>query len=251
MRRSLRSVLLGAGLAISGCDHSADIAADPQPNESRPGELKPGDLDYPIENPTATHIIQFIAIVPPTLSLRFWYGYRAAVEQEDTDVGDTACQRQTGPETSVPVYVALPMQLIETGDSYRGTVVVDRFAPGGCNWAFAGISVLSENPPSHGTLLAGIYQDDGATAADYHIDEWCTRAPAFDPQRPEICLSLNALQRLKLGISSDFIKTVPLTERDDGRAVHVGPNTRTITVRFHDLDAELQSRGARGPSYNQ
>jgi hypothetical protein len=236
-------MLLGAGLAISGCDHSPNIAADLQPGESKLGELKPGDVDYPLENPSATHVVQFIAIVPPTLSLRFWYGFRPSVDQEDTEMGDPACQRQTGLETSVPVYVDLRMQLVKAGDTYRGTVVLDRFAPGSCNWAFAGISVLSDNPPSHGTQLAAVFQDDGGTAPDYHLDEWCTSAPAFDPQRPEICLSLNALQRLKIQISPDFIKTVPLTERDDGRPVHVGPNTRTITVKFHDLDDELQSRG--------
>ena len=237
-------MLLGALLAISGCNHSPDISADLQPNETKSGEVKPGDIDYPLENPAATHVVEFIAIVPPTLSLRFRYGYRASVNQEEAEMGDdTACQRQTGQDLSTPVYVDLPIPLVQTGDTYRGTVVLDRFAPGSCNWAFAGISVLSNHPRSNATPLAAVYQDDGGTAPDYHLDEWCISAPAFDPQRPEICLSLNALQRLKIQISPDFIKTVPWTERDDGRAVHVGPNTRTITVKFHDLDAELQSRG--------
>ena len=235
-------MLLAAGLAISGCDHSPDVTADVQRPETQSAEVKPGDVDYPLENPRATHVIQFIAIVPPTLSLRFWYGYSASVEEEDTEIGNTACQRQTGEEIPIHVYVDLPMQLTQTGDTYRGTLVFDKFAPGSCNWSFSGISVLSDEPPSRGTLLAGVYQDDRSAAPDYHLDEWCIRAPDFDPQRPEICLSLSALQRLKIQISPDFIKTVPLTERDDGRAAHVGPNTRTITVEFHDLDALLQSR---------
>lgn len=237
-------VVLGAGLAISGCDRSPEIAAALQPNETKSAEVKPGDVDYPLENPNATHIVQFIAIVPPTLSLRFWYGYLASVDNEDIEMGDdTACQRQAGPGLSAPVFVDVPMQLVRTGDTWRGTVVLDRFAPGGCNWAFAGISVLSANPPSNGTQLATGYQDGGGTLPDYHLDEWCISAPRFDPHCPEICLSLSALQHLKIGIPPDFMKTVAPAERDDGRAVHIGPNTRTITVKFHDLDAELKSRG--------
>lgn len=242
-RARLTSVLLGAAFAIAGCDHPPHISADLQRPERKSAEVKPGDIDYPLENARATHAVQFTAIVPPTLSLRFWYGYHASLDQEDTESGNTACQRQTEDEIPTPVYVDLPLQLVQTGDTYRGTLVVDRFAPGSCHWTFSGISVLSDEPRSHGTQLAAVYADDADTAPDYHLDEWCIRAPEFDPQRPEICLSLNALQRLGIGISPDFIKTVALTERDDGRAAHVTPNTRTITVEFHDLDALLPSPG--------
>src|SRR5271156_542932 len=104
------------------------------------------------------------------------------------------------------------MQLEQTGDTYRGTFVLDRFAPGSCNWVFSGISVLSNNPRSNATPLAAVYEDGAGTAPDYRLDEWCIRAPAFDPQRPELCLSLKALQRLRIRIPPGFMKTVPLTE---------------------------------------
>ncbi len=189
---------------MAGCDHSPDVSAARQRNETQSAEVKPGDVDYPLENPGATHAVQFIAIIPSTLSLRFWYGYHASVDQEDTETGNTACQRQKGEEIPIPVYVDLPMQLVQTGDTYRGTLVVDRFVPGSCNWVLSGIAVQSDEPRSNGTQLAVVYEHDGDTAPDYHLDEWCIRAPEFDPQRPEICLSLSALQRLRIRISPRF-----------------------------------------------
>lgn len=244
MLRSARLTVSAVVLAVSGCGHSAQETVDQPTRHAKTSRLRPGELDYPVDNPSPSHSVQFIAIVPPSLSIRFQYGYRASVDQKDADTGDTACQRQVAPEIAEPLFVEQTLSLVQNGDTYRGTFAIDRFQPGICNWAFSGISALADDPSSRGTLLAAVYDDHGNALPDDHLDEWCIKAPAIDPEYPEICLSLKALQRLRIPIPADFVAAVPLSQQDDGRAAHVGPNSRTITVQFHDVDALLESRGA-------
>jgi hypothetical protein len=200
-------------------------------------EVKPGESGYPEENLHPTQIVQITAILPRTLSVMVRAGYSVSSNYP-------ACQRRVGLAVSAPIGLNIPIQLSGSGESYRGTVVVDQFEPGMCGWQFAGVGFTSEKPSSEGALIAR-YDGRKDDPQGYTLDIWCKNAARQNPQRPEFCFSLKFLETFPGLIAPDLVASVPERERDNAGPARIGPNTRSITVLFHDLDAISGSDSSR------
>ena len=62
-------------LAIAFCASACDVHHYPN---FKGRELKPGDPDYPPLNPHPTHVVQFTAVMPPSISTEFILRYEVA-----------------------------------------------------------------------------------------------------------------------------------------------------------------------------
>lgn len=214
-------VVFGVAACLGGC------------GQHETAEVKPGQPDYPTLNPNPSHVVQFLAIVPATLSVDFGLTYGAS------PIGKS-CQREVGLAVTVPLYLGIPLQLTSSGESYRGQFAIDQFNPGGCDWSFVGVG--SSVKGSVGG--AAVVSHDGRSfgVADVHLDIWCVKIPhPVDPKLPEICGNLSSLESFQGAVSPQFVTTVPANERGSGSATFIGLNAETITVRFHDIDA-MRSR---------
>lgn len=218
---------LGSAVCLLACGSSPD-----------PAEVHPGDPQYPAENPHASAIVQFTAVVPSTLHPVFSIGYLGLA---------TGCLRKIGGgAASRPPGFNVPVNLTLSGGVYRGTFATDRFEPGGCNWQFAGLGYETRNPAAYGGILLRYAQRLGPDAV--RLDIWCARVP-LSKDHPEFCNSLQFLANGHYGASPDTLAAAPEDERGDAEAT-IGPNTRTVIVEFHDVDASLtltDRQGARPP----
>ena len=207
-------LLVGFVLLAGGCGSA-----------SQSTQVKPGEPEYPKENPHPTRSIELTAIVPTTLSVRFvtvWSGL--------------SCRRQVGLGGTFTVGLGLPFELAHSGESYRGDVVIDRFEPGSCGWQFGAIGFHTENPTGFGDLIAS-YDGRADDPESHELDIWCVKRPDKFPENPEMCGSLSFLAKGLRIIPPEFLGTVPEGERNNDGPVPLGPKTRSILVRFHDLDA--------------
>jgi hypothetical protein len=222
-------IVLTASL-IGGCGHSA----------YQTSEIKPGEPDYPAKNPTPTHLIQFTAKIPATLSVEFAAGYRASANAGSGISSGIACQREVGLGVSSPLSLSVPIDLTRSGDSYRGTFAIDWFQPGRCDWGFQGLGYALQNAWPQGGAIAFIGgrsagQGEGISAVEMRVDVWCVKDPkAPDPVHPERCAGL---QQIKNGFSvPDIVSRIPPAERGDNVPVTLTSDIRVLTVHFHDLD---------------
>jgi hypothetical protein len=143
------------------------------------------------------------------------------------------CQREVGFAATAPYALTVPLQLTHIGESFRGTVAIDRLLPGRCGWEFSHISYARENavvPPDP------IAQYDGRPdhMADSRADVWCI---IMSSKGAEGCSSLVelALDFPNL-ISPGWKSVIPQAERGV-IPITFGRSARSITVQFHDIDS--------------
>jgi len=188
-------------------------------------EVHPGDPQYPAENRHASAIVEFTALVPSTLHPVFSIGYLGLAP---------ACRRTIGGgAASSPAGFDVPLNLTRSGGASRGTFATDRFEPGSCNWQFAGLGYQTRDPAAYGGVLLRYADRPGPDAV--RLDIWCKRVP-LAKDHPEFCNSLRFLADAHYGVSPERLAAAPEDERGDSEAT-IGPNTRTVVVEFHDVDA--------------
>lgn len=208
-------LLLNTLLCVSACN-SRDQASQ---------IVMPSDPDYPKVNPHPRRAIEFTALVPPRLTVKFqsaWTGY--------------SCNRTVGLAVQAPAGLDLPVQLARSNGSYAGEVVMDHFDPGHCGWAFTGFGFTTTNPASTAIPILS-YSGRPDARVEYQMDVWCIYAPKQWPDRPEVCASLKFLSEGRGLVSRQLVNSAPEDQRDDAGPVQIGPNTRIVTLRIHDLDA--------------
>jgi hypothetical protein len=202
-------------------------------DSSRTANVKPGDVDYPIENPYPKRVVQFTAVIPTTLKVTLRVGYSASASEGGSPGNGTACVHEVGYAVTSPYSVAFPLKLTGTEGSYRGTFSVDRFQWGRCGWHFVGVWYAVENQgPREDELVT--YADRFGTVSDNQLDVWCVKAPKLDPKFPEVC---SRLSMLKGFISPDFENSIPENARGNSTPAVIGNNTQSITIQFHDIDS--------------
>jgi hypothetical protein len=124
------------------------------------------------------------------------------------------------------------------GVGYRksGVLFIDQYEPGHCGWRLTAIGFHSFAPSSEGAVIAS-YDGMSDSPQKFRLDIWCAKDVKQNAKRPEFCYSLNFLSSFPGLVSKEFLSSVPMNQRDNGGPVHAGPNTRSIVIDFHDLDA--------------
>jgi hypothetical protein len=205
-------------------------------------EIKPGEADYPQENPNPVQTLAITANIPSDPKVRFIARYRVSPSAGGTMQSGQSCQREVGLAVTAPYVLHLQVPMARNGDSYAGAVTVDRYLPGRCKWQFVDLTLDVDGSGLEPFPFAHTGNQPGEST-DNQLDIWCTRKLKLFPNQTVACGDLRAL-------TVRFLEQIPLTlidsiktrgEARDGPVI-IGPNTRSLTIRFHDLDAMLTSQ---------
>jgi hypothetical protein len=92
--------------------------------------LKPGDADYPEEAAKPTRVIPLVVTGHDGADMRF---------NTEWVSDEKLCGHQVGLGGYFAYTLSFPVTMARSGDTYRGSVVFDRFKPGKCGWRFASV----------------------------------------------------------------------------------------------------------------
>jgi hypothetical protein len=195
------------------------------PQATKPGELKPGDANYPSPTANPVRVIQLLGSGLDLTNMSF-----AAIYGSDAKL----CQYQIGLGVYGEYRLGSPIEMVRSGDSYRGTIVVDKFVPGYCGWHFERVDAQADG---NYLQLASIAAGPVASAAT-PVDYWCFTI--VSEQKPtEKCESMAALRwpnSVRLITTGFFSKFGAFEQNDDAqRAIHA--ETNEIRINLHDLNA--------------
>jgi hypothetical protein len=230
-------LLIGILTSIYACSGSTNGSSAASTWD--PSAIKPGEKDYPTVNIDPNKLVAFKAEVPSSLRIRFEAYYSASQTAGGSADSGESCQRTVGLAVTAPYFLAVPLELARDGESLSGSVVVDRYQPGRCQWSFLGIRYLIEDGwPPYNSLAN--YTNHRSDASEYRLDVWCMKDPkASNRSYPEECSRLSMFPAV--AARPDIIASIPAGEQGDSVPAAIGPDARSITVRFHDLDAILHA----------
>jgi hypothetical protein len=198
----------------------------PQSTEnSKPGELKPGDTNYPSPTVNPVRVIQLIGSGLDLTNMSFRVVY----------VSDpNLCQYKAGLGVYLKYGLAFPIEMVRSGDSYRGNIVVDKFVPGHCGWRFDRVDAQADG---NYRQLASIAAGHDASAA-IPVDYWCFMV--VSEQKPtKKCESMDWLRwpnSVRL-ISTGFFSRLGAFEQNDDSRRAILAETNEIRINLHDLNA--------------
>lgn len=206
--------------------------------------VKSGDADYPAKNAHPTRTLLVRGVLPPTLQIQFLLHYTADEIFDVAGKPSGYCGYQDNEEASEPFFIVEPLEIVRTGSEFHGSMTVDKYLPGRCNWHFdsIGYKVLNSTGDLTQDWIGLVYdaKRDQSRLKFLHpgpVVEWCktnTYVPTL--KRPEICSALPALQ-LVLQLSPEFVGRIPLAERESEFRATIFPETTVFEIQFRDLDA--------------
>jgi hypothetical protein len=235
---------------------------------SQTQNVKPQDVDYPVENPNTGHTFQFEAILPPKIPVRFKLVYMATLYAQPKSGEVPPCYYVTDNGRMREFTVSVPVQLTferhdpHYGEHYRSTIAVDRYLPGRCRWELIAGMYSLDNDPEHDVLLFHYSKFD-----DYDESEGtvlhCTRVPSScwskhpgsdlasivcgsmaSPQREPSRVDLVAVAE---GMAKWRSVNLDAAELGDGvNLIEIGRKIRSVSFAFRDRDNPLP----REPSDN-
>ena len=180
--------------------------------------------------PSQSFSIQFIAIIPSTLSANFDYGYEASSS-------DMSCKRELGGGVMASFGYDKPLTLEQSGSRFQTIFVIDQFKPGRCGWKFIGFGAQVVKPGFSSIALTK-YDAETSTPEAIHLDVWC----ASRNNRPMGgCNDLSFLAFDK-NIPASFIATLSSAQLQARFPVRFGASTKSTTVEFHDIDDQIGDR---------
>ena len=191
----------------------------------KPGVLKPGDPNYPSPTLNPVRVIQLLGSGLDLTNMSF-----AAIYGSD----ERLCNFQIGLGVYGEYRLASPIEMVRSGDAYRGTIVVDKFVPGHCGWHFERVDAQAGG---NSLQLASMPAGPVASAA-VPMDYWCFTMVA--EQKPtKKCESLAALRwpnSIRLISTGFFSKFGPFEQNDDGQRAILA-ETNEVRINLHDLNA--------------
>ena len=153
--------------------------------------VKPGDVDFPREDPSPKHEFQFEAVLPPKISVRFKLVYTASLRADSKPGEIPPCHYVTDMGQELPFAISVPLQLKfenddpELGEYYGGVVAVDRYLPGRCRWELTAGMYSLDGDPRHDIPLFH-YNKFVAFARNDPRTHDCTRVPSsYRPKNPD------------------------------------------------------------------
>jgi hypothetical protein len=229
-------------------------------------------VDPPELNPHPTQRVRLYVTAPPSLKVSVGAVYRIGTWLGMIGGGGVYC----GPDVDAPMNatvshpvpgVTVPITFTSSGSTYAGEFFLDHFLLGRCRWGFASLDTLT---PVNGFVSLYSQQtvnynfdtshSNGAydQSADQSADLWCGADPS--PRASErgkmLCTSLTYFLQYPGVVSNELLATIPIDQRDHSPSVNVFPFTKSITLRYHDIEAENRAAidsgvFARGADANQ
>lgn len=217
-------------------------------------QIRPGEVDFPRENPSPTHRFRFEAVLPPRISVRFKLVFAALVHSDFKPGELPRCHYVTDTGQMLPFTVSVPLPLKfeksdpELGEYYSGTVTVDRYVPGRCRWELTAAMYSLDDDPRHDVPLFH-YSQFPDYARDSPKVRNCTRVPSsYRPKRPD-----TGIAPIVCAITdpTDIVATAerlaaqrpPNLDAGNlgGDVTEIGGETRDVSFVFWDSDNPLPS----------
>ena len=258
LRSALTGIVLLACLFLSGCVNQ---------NDNTDKSVEPPEV-----NLHPTQRVKLHVTAPSSLKVSVGAVYRIGTWLGMIGGGGVYC----GPDVDAPMNatvshpvpgVTVPITFTSSGSTYEGEFFLDHFLLGRCRWGFASVDTLT---PANGFVsLYSQYtvnynfdtsHSNGAydQSPNQSADLWCGADPS--PRASErgkmLCTSLTYFLLYPGIVSNELLATVPIDQRDHIPIVHIFPFTKSITLRYHDIEAENRAAiesgvFARGADANQ
>ena len=145
--------------------------------------------------------------------------------------------------------VIVPVDFKWGAHGLEGKFSIDHFLPGRCHWKFYSLDTLSpaKDPVSLYSEQTVNYNFDTShshgiydQSATQSTDLWCGADPS--PEGNEhgkmLCTSLDYFVVYPGVVANELLARVPVVQREHVALVKIFPFTTSITLRYHDLDAE-------------
>jgi hypothetical protein len=216
-------------LAMTGC--------------GRRHNVEPNEPDYPILNPTPKIVIHLVVIAPPSIPTKFLVGYVSNADSVPNQTPST-CWYSTGLGNLHSFGVGDTLSLKRKGDYQSGDIRIDKYLPGRCDYRFASSWFSAPDEESQQELF---HFDHGAPhGTTARIDLWCVTVPI--PKQPNKQCAPLWLWKANLPelMTPPIYDQIVASGGDKGPPIEVGPDTRSITVQFHDLNAADGGREVLG-----
>ena len=237
-------VTLVASIAVSGCTKMNDHSVTP-----------------PQLNPHPVQRVQLYVQAPPDLKVRVGADYRIGFWLGMLGGGGEYC----GPDVDAPPNaivherpgITVPIELKWDGSGYQGEFFLDHFLPGRCHWRFLALDTLSPAKDSVSTYFEfapnynfdtshsrGVYDQSAAQDTDL----WCGHDPSpnVGERGKPLCTSLDYFVLYPGTVSNELLATIPVDRRDRKPSVNIYPFTKSVTLRYHDLEAENRAAAKFG-----
>jgi hypothetical protein len=218
-------------------------------------EVKLGETAYPVTNPNPTQILELAGSLPETVPVRdVQVTYATDLTAGEQSAGP--CQRlnKLGPKEfwqAVPILKTEVIPLTRARETYRASVTVDRYLPGGCNWHLRYIEYRLFVPKygyrSTNTTVEVLDEKHRAAEAakgsklyQGRLDRWCGEAlnKAVTPYYPVFCSTWGDVwQRIPL----DQRNLVPAEATGSEQVVEALSGVNSVEVNFRDADAPAKS----------
>lgn len=263
MRNCNRPFAAAALICLSACAQHIAVPSR---------QLASGDPDYPRANPSPVQVVNFTAIVPPTLSSEFHLHYFVDLTQEGGPADFKSPPGCHWTQQS-PFDVDLQLKLKRSGNTYTGQFSPDHFLPGACGWHLEGITnpdynaEFSQGSPWYRPILfftehSFTFDKNSHPPPEFassayitpHIHIWCTRrgrpAPQMQKERGKLACtsSFQGLRYLVPDLPPAFVKSVPVEEYPVN--IYLSRYARSLTIGFHDLDSLLDASSQSQPGAN-
>jgi hypothetical protein len=232
---SAHSIAIGilvAALPIGGFYAFRHSLQSSMTTEAEAKDLKPGDAKYPLETATPTSVIPFVVARLGLSNYRFEVEYASDVK---------LCGHLIGSGGYIAYSIAIPIALAPTQDGkFRGSIAIDKFQPGHCGWKLEGIGY--KRPDGVGNALGSFREMPTAPAPPTtpHIDMWCYRVTEGQFKSPDPKCEILAMLRWPDAVrraSPEFLAQFSHEQLDANGARDITPETKELTVEFHDLNA--------------
>jgi hypothetical protein len=225
IRRCLWLIAALIMLCVSGC-----------PKAPHSENVKPGDADYPAENPHPVDVIKLTVIIPASIKAQLMQGYAAHHGGGSVDSGPPCAYIQTNSQARIQYGIAPALELTRmAADSFSGQVVLDRFLPGWCKWGFAG-AWFRIGDREEAELLR-VDAPERSTGKS-RIDLWCLRHPKRDPRIPDACAGIRDVrQQFPEEISAATLAEIEAGGGGGEVPMYIAPGLQSLVIQFHDLAA--------------
>lgn len=193
--------------------------------------------DYPAKKSNAQDVTALTVVIPPTISVRLVNTYIAGMLGGSFASG-TACTRVIWGGEPNRKHVVEPVELRGDDDVYRGSIVLDKYLPGRCQWEYLSLRFEVPGDPYAGGQIVQFNErarsDSPNSQQTRRFDLWCAHQPYLVKDiHFERCGRLDTVP----GLSRAFANSIPPAERGSDEPLTLTANDRTLLIEFHDLDA--------------
>jgi outer membrane murein-binding lipoprotein Lpp len=192
----------------------------------KPGALRPGDANYPSPTENPVRVIQLLGSGLDLTNMSF-----AAIYVSDYKL----CNFKVGLGVYSEYRLGSPIEMVRSGNSYRGTIEIDKFVPGHCGWHFERVDGQADG---NSLQLASIAPGSSLPSAAVPMDYWCFTI--VSEQKPtKKCESMATLRwpnSVRL-ISTEFFSRFGAFEQNDDAQRTILAETDEIRINLRDLNA--------------